>query len=45
MCLATNINEASNVKVDAAGDNHVKDKLSITSPLNPLASNDLLGRC
>jgi hypothetical protein len=30
--------------VDAAGDNCVTDKLSMTSPLVPLASNDLLYR-
>ena len=27
--------------VDAAGNNHVTDKVSMTSPLTPLASNDL----
>src|SRR5260370_21309108 len=28
--------------VDATGDNHVTERLSMTSPLIPLASNDLL---
>jgi hypothetical protein len=34
----------ANVRVDAAGDNHVTDKLSMRSPLIPLASNELLCR-
>src|SRR5207302_9580350 len=29
--------------VDAAGNNHVTDKLAMTSPLIPLASNELCG--
>ena len=33
---------APNDQVDAAGDKHATDKLSMTSPLTPLASNDLL---
>jgi hypothetical protein len=35
--------KADNGGVDAAGENHVTDKLSMTSPLIPLASNDLFG--
>ena len=35
--------ERDNGGVDAAGDNHVTDKLSMTSALVPLASNDLFG--
>jgi hypothetical protein len=34
----------SNGGVDAAGDNHVTDKLSMTSPLVPLAPNELFER-
>ena len=30
--------------VDAAGNNYVADKMSMTSPLVPLASNDLFAR-
>ncbi len=32
---------SSNVGVDAAGSNWVTDEMSMTSPLIPLASNDL----
>jgi hypothetical protein len=35
------IQQKPNGGVDAAGDNHVTAKLSVTSPLVPLASNDL----
>jgi hypothetical protein len=41
--ILLNYEQAPNVRVDAAGDNHVTDKLSMTSPLVPLASNDLFG--
>ena len=35
------VSKPPNVGVDAAGDNCVTDKLSMTSPLVPLASDDL----